>query len=115
MRRAHSVAKAGDGPAVDSTGSSRYRTIPHPRSTVDDPGAEQHVADHADDAFRLTDLLSPHEPAGVLGTGSGAITALHLLTTHPGRVARLVAHEPPVVELLPNRALCRRWPRSPKA
>ncbi|SNS68526.1 alpha/beta fold hydrolase [Actinacidiphila glaucinigra] len=72
------------------------------RSTLDDPDAEQYVADHADDAFRLIGLLSPHEPARVFGASSGAITALHLLSTHPGRVARLVAHEPPVVELLPD-------------
>ncbi|MEU0183954.1 alpha/beta hydrolase [Streptomyces sp. NPDC006207] len=72
------------------------------RSTLDDPDAEQHVAEHADDALHLLDLLSPHEPARVFGASSGAITALHLLTTHPGRVARLVAHEPPVVDVLPD-------------
>ncbi|MFF3951020.1 alpha/beta fold hydrolase [Streptomyces sp. NPDC001902] len=72
------------------------------RSTLDDPDAEQQVAEHADDALHLLDLLSPHEPARVFGASSGAITALHLLTTHPGRVARLVAHEPPVVDVLPE-------------
>ncbi|MFE0631907.1 alpha/beta fold hydrolase [Streptomyces sp. NPDC058864] len=72
------------------------------RSTLDDPDAEQHVAEHADDALRVVDLLSPHEPARVFGASSGAITALHLLTTHPERVTRLVAHEPPVVEVLPD-------------
>ncbi|MEU1621115.1 alpha/beta hydrolase [Streptomyces sp. NPDC005722] len=72
------------------------------RSTLDDPDAEQHVAEHADDALRLLDLLSPREPARVFGASSGAITALHLLAAHPERVAGLVAHEPPVVELLPD-------------
>ncbi|MFD9307387.1 alpha/beta fold hydrolase [Streptomyces sp. NPDC060048] len=71
-------------------------------STLDDPEAEQRVAEHADDAFRVLELLSPGEPARVFGSSSGAIAALHLLTAHPERVERLVAHEPPVVEVLPD-------------
>jgi pimeloyl-ACP methyl ester carboxylesterase len=74
------------------------------RSTLDDPDAEQHVAEHADDASRMLELLSPGEPARVLGASSGAIAALHLLTAHPERIARVVAHEPPVVEVLPDAA-----------
>ncbi|GAA3919415.1 alpha/beta hydrolase [Streptomyces gulbargensis] len=70
------------------------------RSPLDDDGAEQRVPEHADDALRLIDELSPGEPARVFGSSSGAITALHLLTAHPHRVERVVAHEPPVVELL---------------
>ncbi|MCX5015374.1 alpha/beta hydrolase [Streptomyces sp. NBC_00555] len=72
------------------------------RSTLDDPEAEQRVAEHADDAFRMLELLSPGEPARVFGASSGAIAALHLLTAHPERVERVVAHEPPVVEVLPD-------------
>ncbi|MFF3673718.1 alpha/beta fold hydrolase [Streptomyces sp. NPDC002120] len=72
------------------------------RSTLDDPEAEQRVAEHADDAYRMLELLSPGEPARVFGASSGAIVALHLLATHPERVERLVAHEPPVVEVLPD-------------
>ncbi|MEU4576544.1 alpha/beta hydrolase [Nonomuraea sp. NPDC023979] len=74
------------------------------RSPLDDPGAEQHVASHADDAYRLIELLSPGAPARVAGCSSGAIVALHLLATHPDRVERVVAHEPPVVEVLPDAA-----------
>ncbi|MFK4088268.1 alpha/beta fold hydrolase [Kribbella sp. NPDC020789] len=74
------------------------------RSTLDDPTAEQSVAEHADDAFRLLELLSPGEPARVFGTSSGAIAAVQLLTTHPDRVERVVAHEPPLVEVLPDAA-----------
>ncbi|KPC61613.1 alpha/beta fold hydrolase [Streptomyces chattanoogensis] len=72
------------------------------RSPLDDPEAEQHVAEHADDAFRMLELLSPGEPARVFGASSGAIAAVHLLTAHPERVERLVAHEPPMVEVLPD-------------
>ncbi|RSS50704.1 alpha/beta hydrolase [Streptomyces sp. WAC07061] len=74
------------------------------RSTLDDAGAEQRVAEHADDALRILELLSPGAPARVFGASSGAITALHLLTARPERVERLVAHEPPVVEVLPDAA-----------
>ncbi|MGW2581033.1 alpha/beta fold hydrolase [Streptomyces virginiae] len=72
------------------------------RSPLDDPEAEQTVAEHADDALRIVDLLSPGEPARVFGTSSGAIAALHLLTVRPERLERVVAHEPPVVEVLPD-------------
>ncbi|MFB6820690.1 alpha/beta fold hydrolase [Streptomyces virginiae] len=72
------------------------------RSPLDDPEAEQTVAEHADDALRIVDLLSPAEPALVFGTSSGAIAALHLLTARPERLERVLAHEPPVVEVLPD-------------
>ncbi|MEI5101123.1 alpha/beta hydrolase [Streptomyces sp. PmtG] len=74
------------------------------RSTLDDPDAEQSVAEHADDALRLLDLLSPGVPARVFGSSSGAIAAVQLLIDHPERIARLVAHEPPLVEVLPDAA-----------
>ncbi|GGU94395.1 hydrolase [Streptomyces albospinus] len=74
------------------------------RSTLDDPDAEQRVAEHADDALRMVELLSPSEPARVFGASSGAIAAIHLLTTQSERIERLVAHEPPVVEALPDAA-----------
>ncbi|MBT2452977.1 alpha/beta hydrolase [Streptomyces sp. ISL-43] len=72
------------------------------RSTLHDPEAEQQVVEHADDAYQLLELLSPNQPARVFGASSGAIAALHLLTAHPERVERVVAHEPPVVEVLPD-------------
>ncbi|MDA2813884.1 alpha/beta hydrolase [Nocardiopsis sp. RSe5-2] len=73
-----------------------------PRSPLDDPDAEQSVEEHADDALRLLDLLSPDAPAAVFGSSSGAITTLALTARHPDRVRRAVTHEPPVVEVLPD-------------
>src|SRR5438105_1371574 len=43
-------------------------------------------------------------PAHVLGSSSGAIVALDLLARRPDAVRTLVAHEPPVVTLLPDGA-----------
>ncbi|KOU91282.1 alpha/beta hydrolase [Streptomyces sp. XY593] len=98
-------AAAFDGIADDLAAEYTVATY-DPRgmsgSTLDDPEAEQSVAEHADDALRILDLLSPCEPARVFGSSSGAIAALHLLTAHPERVERLVAHEPPVAEVLPD-------------
>ncbi|MFF9476922.1 alpha/beta fold hydrolase [Streptomyces roseolus] len=74
------------------------------RSPLDAPEADQRVAEHADDALRMLDLLSPGKPARVFGASSGAIAALHLLAAHPERLERVVAHEPPVVEVLPDAA-----------
>ncbi|MEU8531337.1 alpha/beta fold hydrolase [Streptomyces sp. NPDC048629] len=79
------------------------------RSPLDGPVGDQRVEVWADDARRLLDLVAPDEEADVLGCSSGAIVALTLLARHPGRLRRVVAHEPPLVELLaepePYRAL----------
>jgi len=57
----------------------------------------------ADDAHRLLDAVSPDQ-ADVLGSSGGATYALDLVARYPGRVGTLVAHEPPVSELLPDAA-----------
>jgi pimeloyl-ACP methyl ester carboxylesterase len=57
----------------------------------------------ADDVAALLDALGA-EHADVFGSSGGAVTGLALVTRHPTRVRTLVAHEPPVVELLPDAA-----------
>jgi pimeloyl-ACP methyl ester carboxylesterase len=57
----------------------------------------------ADDARRLLDAVGPDQ-ADVLGSSGGATYALDLVARYPGRVRTLVAHEPPVSELLPDAA-----------
>jgi clorobiocin biosynthesis protein CloN7 len=52
----------------------------------------------------LHDEALGSEPAHVFGSSGGAVVGLALVTTHPGQVRTLVAHEPPVIELLPDRA-----------
>lgn len=72
------------------------------RSPVDGP-VDDHtrLAADVEDAVALIRHLTD-EPASVLGSSSGAIVALHLLTGHPDAVRVLVAHEPPLATLLPD-------------
>ncbi|MFG2622706.1 alpha/beta fold hydrolase [Streptomyces sp. NPDC048507] len=79
----------------------------HSRSPLDGPPAGQRVADWGDDAYRLLELHSPHEPAYVLGCSAGAVAALDLAARHPERLRRVVAHEPPLVEVLAEPAAYR--------
>ncbi|MFH8842523.1 alpha/beta fold hydrolase [Streptomyces sp. NPDC017868] len=74
------------------------------RSPLDGPLGDQRVAEWRDDALAVLEAVSPDEPAYVFGSSSGAIVALALLAAHPDRVRRLVAHEPPLVELLADPA-----------
>ncbi len=46
-------------------------------------------------------------PADVFGSSGGAVVGLALVAAHPGQVQTLVAHEPPLVELLADRARVR--------
>ncbi|MFI1656590.1 alpha/beta fold hydrolase [Streptomyces sp. NPDC020472] len=74
------------------------------RSPLDGPPADQRVAEWRDDALAVLDAVSPDDPAYVFGSSSGGIVALSLLAARPDRVRRLVAHEPPLVELLADPA-----------
>jgi clorobiocin biosynthesis protein CloN7 len=60
----------------------------------------------ADDVYRLLSELGG-QPACVFGSSGGAVVGLALVTAHPGQVRTLVAHEPPVIELLPDSAQLR--------
>ncbi|HYO30110.1 MAG TPA: alpha/beta hydrolase, partial [Thermomicrobiales bacterium] len=71
------------------------------RSRLDGPAEDIPVELHADDAGRLL-LEFGDEPSFVLGSSGGAVIGLALATRHPARVGVLVAHEPPVVTLLPE-------------
>jgi pimeloyl-ACP methyl ester carboxylesterase len=79
------------------------------RSPVDDPSAPVDPTTHADDAARLLAAVTD-QPAAVFGTSLGALIGLALLSRHPEQVRLLVAHEPPVTELLaePERSQAQR-------
>lgn len=70
-------------------------------SSVADPTAEITVAVQVADALALLEALGDG-PADVLASSGGALTALDLVARQPGVVRTLVAHEPPLVHLLPD-------------
>ncbi|MGD1224008.1 alpha/beta fold hydrolase [Streptomyces krungchingensis] len=74
------------------------------RGPVDGPVGDQRVGAWSENARRLLDAVLPAgDSAHVFGTSSGGIVALDLLARFPERVRRVVAHEPPTVEVLPDR------------
>jgi pimeloyl-ACP methyl ester carboxylesterase len=75
------------------------------RSPLDGPPTDQRVAVHADDARRVLDAVGAG-PASVLGDSISGLVGLELAASSPGRVRTLVAFEPPLTELLPDRE---RW------
>jgi len=51
-------------------------------------------------------------PVDLFASSGGAITALALVAAHPGDVRTLVAHEPPLIELLPDAEAAKRASRA---
>ena len=72
------------------------------RSTKDDPATESTPEQHADDLHRLIAELGGGA-VDVFASSGGAVNALALVAAHPGDVRTLVAHEPPLAGLLPDR------------
>ncbi|MER6304818.1 alpha/beta hydrolase [Streptomyces sp. NPDC001657] len=103
------AADAGLYAAMTDDLATRYTVVSYDprglsRSRLHGPLTDQRVEVWSDDAHRLLELLSPNEEAAVLGSSSGAIVALDLLARLPERLHRVVAHEPPLLELLPDPA-----------
>jgi pimeloyl-ACP methyl ester carboxylesterase len=75
------------------------------RSPLDGPPERQSIEVHGDDAHRVLTAVgvTGDEPAFVFGNSSGAEIGLELAARHPERVRALVAHEPPLFELLSDR------------
>ncbi|MGI5284335.1 alpha/beta fold hydrolase [Nonomuraea polychroma] len=72
-------------------------------SRLDDPEQDSTPELRADDVAAIMDALGV-ETADVFGSSGGAVTGLALVERHPRRVRTLVAHEPPLLELLPDAA-----------
>ncbi|WP_181782752.1 alpha/beta fold hydrolase [Pseudonocardia pini] len=73
------------------------------RSRVADPDADSTPEQRADDLAALI-AHADAGPAAVLGSSGGAVTALALAERHPALVRTVIAHEPPLDEMLPDRA-----------
>ena len=67
-------------------------------SSADQPG----VATHADDVHRIIEAVGGG-PVDLLASSGGAVVALALAATCPENVRTVVAHEPPLPSVLPDR------------
>jgi pimeloyl-ACP methyl ester carboxylesterase len=72
------------------------------RSSVDDPDQDVTPEMLADDLSQLLSHLGLG-PVAVFGSSGGAVSALALAQAHPHQVHTVVAHEPPLEELLEDR------------
>jgi pimeloyl-ACP methyl ester carboxylesterase len=73
----------------------------HSRSPLDGGPADIPVGLHADDAAAVLAAVGD-EPAFVYGNSGGGTIGLDLVARQPELVRTLVAHEPPLFELLPD-------------
>jgi pimeloyl-ACP methyl ester carboxylesterase len=72
------------------------------RSERNDDATESTPLEHADDLHRLI-AAQGAGPVDMFATSGGAVNALALVAEHPEQVRTLVAHEPPVAQVLPDR------------
>src|SRR5262249_40578632 len=78
----------------------------HSRGGLHDGPVDTPVALHADDAAAILAAVTD-EPAYVYGSSAGGTIGLELVARDWDLVWTLVAHQPPVVELLPDAAAWR--------
>jgi pimeloyl-ACP methyl ester carboxylesterase len=72
------------------------------RSRRTDNSTKPSLEEHADDLHRLIAELGIG-PVDLFGSSAGAVSGLALVANHQEDVRTLVAHEPPVAEVLPDR------------
>ena len=72
------------------------------RSTKADPASQSTPEQHADDLHRIITELGVG-PVDLFASSGGAVNALALVAKYPDDVRTLVAHEPPLAALLPDR------------
>src|SRR5690349_141842 len=77
------------------------------RSTRKDGRTDQTPQVQAADLHALIGSLGAG-PVEVFGSSGGAVTALALVAAHPEDVLTLVAHEPPIIPVLPDADAARR-------
>jgi pimeloyl-ACP methyl ester carboxylesterase len=71
------------------------------RSTRKDGRVDHAPTVQAGDVHALVEALGAG-PVDMFASSGGAVTALALVAAHPGDVATLVAHEPPLIPVLPD-------------
>ena len=70
-------------------------------STVENPSLDVTPEIEADDLAHIIDAVGG-DRADVFGTSGGAVAALAFAARHPDKAGTVIAHEPPVTELLPD-------------
>ncbi|MBB5084652.1 alpha/beta fold hydrolase [Nonomuraea endophytica] len=71
------------------------------RSTRKDGRDDHTPTTQAGDVHAIIEALGAG-PVDLFGSSGGAVTSLALVAAHPGDVATLVAHEPPLIPVLPD-------------
>jgi pimeloyl-ACP methyl ester carboxylesterase len=77
------------------------------RSSRKDGRVEHLPAVQAEDVHALIGALGAG-PVEMFASSGGAVTALALVAAHPGDVSTLVAHEPPLIPMVPDAEAARR-------
>jgi pimeloyl-ACP methyl ester carboxylesterase len=72
------------------------------RSVKDDPATESTPQQHADDIHRIIEAIG-RGPVDLFASSGGAVNAFALVAAHPDDVRTLVAHEPPLASIVPDR------------
>ncbi len=72
------------------------------RSEKVDPSSPSTPEQHADDLHRLVGALGSG-PIDLFASSGGAVNALAFVAAHPEQVRTLVAHEPPLASIVPDR------------
>lgn len=104
------IAQGGDGNAGQTADlvdrlAADYTVVTYDRrglarSTPDAPAAPVPITTHADDLCHLLAGLADR-PVLVLGSSFGALVGLTMTAAHPELVRTMVAHDPPLIRLLP--------------
>ena len=87
--------------------SDRYTVVTydprgHSRSTLKGEQPDDIIRAHADDVAHLIDAVGGG-PANVFGNSGGGTIGLALVARHSAKVKTFVAHEPPLMQLLPDK------------
>jgi pimeloyl-ACP methyl ester carboxylesterase len=77
------------------------------RSTRKDGRVDQTPQTQAGDVHAIIEALGAG-PVDLFGSSGGAVTGLAVVTLYPGDVRTLVAHEPPIIPVLPDAAASER-------
>jgi len=77
------------------------------RSTRSDGRVDHSPTVQAEDVHAVIEALGAG-PVEMFASSGGAVTALALVAAHPGDVVTLVAHEPPLIPVLPDAAAAER-------